>query len=68
MIHRLIQLLFLALLPSLVLAETVEQQQARIDRLVRTPCAVFAQVPVEALCVHWLESRPMPLVTVDRSY
>ena len=37
MIHRLIQLLFLALLPSLVLAETVEQQQARVDRL-EHPC------------------------------
>jgi hypothetical protein len=35
MIPRLIQLLFLALLPALVLAETAEQQQARADRYLR---------------------------------
>ena len=41
MIPRLIQLLFLALLPALVRAETAEKQQARVERLehaVLAPC------------------------------
>jgi cytochrome c-type biogenesis protein CcmH/NrfF len=49
MISRLIQLLFLALLPSLVLAETVEQQQARVDRLehaVLAPCCYTEPVAI----------------------
>ena len=49
MIHRLIQLLFLALLPSLVLADTVEQQQARVDRLehaVLAPCCYTEPVAI----------------------
>ena len=49
MIPRLIQLLFLALLPSLVLAETVEQQQARVDRLehaVLAPCCYTEPVAI----------------------
>ena len=49
MISRLIQLLFLALLPSLVLAETVEQQQARVVRLehaVLAPCCYTEPVAI----------------------
>jgi cytochrome c-type biogenesis protein CcmH/NrfF len=49
MIPRLIQLLFLALLPSLVHAETVEQQQARVDRLehaVLAPCCYTEPVAI----------------------
>ena len=49
MISRLIQLLFLALLPSLVHAETVEQQQARADRLehaVLAPCCYTEPVAI----------------------
>jgi len=49
MIPRLIQLLFLALLPSLVLAETAEQQQARVDRLehaVLAPCCYTEPVAI----------------------
>jgi cytochrome c-type biogenesis protein CcmH/NrfF len=49
MIPRLIQLLFLALLPSLVLAETAEQQQARVDRLERAvlaPCCYTEPVAI----------------------
>lgn len=49
MIRRSIQLLFLALLPSLVLAETVEQQQARVERLehaVLAPCCYTQTVAV----------------------
>jgi cytochrome c-type biogenesis protein CcmH/NrfF len=46
---QLIQLLFLALLPSLVLAETAEQQQARVDRLehaVLAPCCYTEPVAI----------------------
>jgi cytochrome c-type biogenesis protein CcmH/NrfF len=49
MIPRLIQLLFLALLPSLVLAETAEQPQARVDRLehaVLAPCCYTEPVAI----------------------
>jgi cytochrome c-type biogenesis protein CcmH/NrfF len=49
MIPRLIQLLFLALLPPLVLAETVEQQQARVERLEQTvlaPCCYTEPVAI----------------------
>jgi hypothetical protein len=49
MIPRLIQLFFLALLPSLVLAETAEQQQARVDRLehaVLAPCCYTEPVTI----------------------
>jgi cytochrome c-type biogenesis protein CcmH/NrfF len=49
MIRRSIQLLFLALLPSLLLAETVEQQRARVERLehaVLAPCCCTQTVAV----------------------
>ena len=49
MIPRLIQLLFLALLPALVLAETAEKQQARVERLehaVLAPCCYTEPVAI----------------------
>jgi cytochrome c-type biogenesis protein CcmH/NrfF len=49
MIPKLIQLFFLALLPSLVLAETAEQQQARVGRLERAvlaPCCYTEPVAI----------------------
>ena len=49
MIPRLVQLLFLALLPSLVLAETEEQQRARVERLehaVLAPCCYTESVAI----------------------
>ena len=49
MIPRLIQLFFLALLPSLVLAETAEQQPARVGRLkhaVLAPCCYTEPVTI----------------------
>jgi cytochrome c-type biogenesis protein CcmH/NrfF len=49
MIPRLIQLLFLALLPALVLAETAEEQQARVVRLehaVLAPCCYTEPVAI----------------------
>jgi cytochrome c-type biogenesis protein CcmH/NrfF len=49
MIPRLIQLLLLALLPALVLAETAEKQQARVERLehaVLAPCCYTEPVAI----------------------
>jgi cytochrome c-type biogenesis protein CcmH/NrfF len=49
MISKLTQLFFLALLPSLVLAETAEYQQARVDRLehaVLAPCCYTEPVAI----------------------
>ena len=49
MIPRLIQWLLLALLPALVLAETAEQQQARVNRLehaVLAPCCYTEPVAI----------------------
>jgi cytochrome c-type biogenesis protein CcmH/NrfF len=49
MIPRFVQLLFLALLPSLVLAETAEQRQARVDHLehaVLAPCCYTEPVAI----------------------
>ncbi len=49
MIPKLIQLFFVALLPSLVLAETAEQQRARVDRLehaVLAPCCYTEPVAI----------------------
>jgi len=49
MFPRSIQLLFLALLPSLVLAETAEQKRARVERLeyaVLAPCCYTESVAI----------------------
>lgn len=49
MILKLIQLLVLALLPTLVLAGTAEQQQARVERLERAvlaPCCYTESVAI----------------------
>jgi cytochrome c-type biogenesis protein CcmH/NrfF len=48
-ISKFLPVLFLALLPSLVLAETAEQQQARVDRLehaVLAPCCYTEPVAI----------------------
>jgi cytochrome c-type biogenesis protein CcmH/NrfF len=48
-ISRFLPMLFLALLPSLVLAETAEQQQARVDHLehaVLAPCCYTEPVAI----------------------
>lgn len=48
-ISKFLPMLFLALLPSLVLAETAEQQQARVDRLehaVLAPCCYTEPVAI----------------------
>ncbi len=53
-ISNFLPMLFLALLPSLVLAETAEQQQARVDRLehaVLAPCCY-----TEPVAIHQSES------------
>jgi len=49
MISKLIQLLVLALLPSLVIAETAQQQQLRVDHLehaVLAPCCYTEPVAI----------------------